>query len=264
MTNVRCQALLLIALLSSLAPRFVTAQRAANLRGGEDKAQAIRAALDQLVSPNPSPKVIPSGDEAYELPEGFDVAKQHDVDAAVFSLRNSGPAAFPDLIERWGDVRYCTTRASALSGSCHNASVGDVCRAIIYDQLQPYGGFQEAPGRRSLPRRPEYVRTFLQTQDQAAAWCNTHGKKSPFEMQLLVLDWVIAEENKRPADFADTEREFLHKFRAELVASGKAVGNGNYYDLARDFRIESRRDLGDPFAPAPKPKFNPQPKAAKE
>src|SRR5262245_42790373 len=72
----------------------------------------IKALLDQLVSPNPKPI---TGDEdkrerpEYRLPPDFARAKQKQVHEAVSRLRQLGPKAFPFLIERWEDQRYCRT-----------------------------------------------------------------------------------------------------------------------------------------------------------
>jgi hypothetical protein len=74
--------------------------------------------IDRLVSQNPKPI---TGDEDktvddYRTPEGFDAAKQQLVYKARADLVRLGPIAFPFLIERWDDERYCLTTENALLG----------------------------------------------------------------------------------------------------------------------------------------------------
>jgi hypothetical protein len=47
-------------------------------------------------------------------------------------------------------------------------------------------------------------------------------------MQRMVLDWVIAEEGKRPKDFTDEERLSLRQLRKKLLRRGKPLPPGNY------------------------------------
>jgi hypothetical protein len=42
-------------------------------------------------------------------------------------------------------------------------------------------------------------------------------------MQLNALDWVIAEEAKRPRDFKNEEIKHLQRVRKELLQSGKPL-----------------------------------------
>jgi hypothetical protein len=208
--------------------------------------------IDQLISPNPKPI---TGDEDanegpnYKTPQGFDRVKQELVYKARSELVRLGPAAFPFLIERWDDKRYCLTTENALSGYCHNRTVGEECRTIIYDQLQPFGYFQQTDERRSHPMRPDYTRTFLSTAEDAKKWWEKHKDKSLYAMQLMVVDWIIAEEAKKPDDFTRSERSYLKQFRNDLVKSGKPVEWGNYYSAERDFKVESSDATKDETKP---------------
>lgn len=187
----------------------------------------IKALIDQLVSPNPKPI---TGDEDrrvrpdYRLPPGFDRDKQKQVRGARLKLRQLGPRAFPYLIERWGDKRYCLTVSDGLSGYCRNKTVGDVCCSIIFDQLQPYSSLPKVKDDpRGKPHRPAYPAQFLHTQKAAKRWWEKNKHKALYRMQREVLDWVIAEEAKRPRDFTKAERRALRDIRKELVGSGKPL-----------------------------------------
>jgi hypothetical protein len=194
--------------------------------------EQIRTLLDELVSPNPKP--ITGREEKrvgpeYKLPEGFDRKKQERVHAARAKLKQLGPVAFPFLIERWSDERYCLTKSNGISGYCYNASVGDVCRDVLFNQLQPYSFWpilDDDP--RGKPKRPSYPNAHLGTAADAVKWHQKHKGKTLHQLQVMVIDWVIEQESKRPADFTDKERAELKGIRDELLKSGKPIDRGNY------------------------------------
>jgi hypothetical protein len=201
-------------------------------KGQAPSEQDIKALIDQLVSPNPKPitgddnkKFVPY----YEQPPGFDRKKQEHVHDAREKLTQLGPQAFPFLIERWDDKRYCMTTENSLSGYPHNRTVGYVCRAIIFDQLQPYGFYpasDEDP--RGKPGRPSYPTTFLDSEKTARRWWEKHMGATLYQMQREALEWVIAEEAKRPRDFTDKERRALQSRRKELAERGKPLPPGDF------------------------------------
>jgi hypothetical protein len=136
-------------------------------------------------------------------------------------LTELGPQAFPFLIERWEDKRYCLTTEIA---SYTNESVGRICRWIIDGQLQPSGHFQAGyADPRGKPLRPDYVATFLGSQKAARQWWEKNKDKTLSQMQLEVLDWLIGEEAKRPRNFSDAERRELQALRKKLVQGGKPL-----------------------------------------
>jgi hypothetical protein len=197
--------------------------------GGEKSrppsAKEIKALIDQLVSPNPAPIIDGTRNR---LPSGFDLKKQEQVHRAVTKLKQLGPRAFPFLIERWGDQRYCLSTCVAASD---NHTVGVVCHWIIFDQLAPYGsppvkGYLGRPPR----VRPNYIATFLGSQESARQWWGKNQHKTLRQMQLEVLDWVIVEETKRSQDFKDGDREHLQDIRKNLAQSRKALPPGSSFD----------------------------------
>lgn len=207
------------------------------------------ALIEQLASPNPPPLVYGEGRRrpGYETPEGFDAEKQEQVYKARAKLKELGPTAFPFLIERWGDQRYSLTIES-VQGCCHNQTVGNVCHSIIYDQLQPYGTLPKIKGRGEPfghPARPDYPKVFLASAEDAKAWWEKHKDLSLHAMQLMVIEWVQAEETKRPKDFMDEERVYLEKLRNDLLTSGEAIKRGGYAATER-FRMRSSKPTGRP------------------
>src|SRR5262249_52744287 len=173
----------------------------------EPSDREIKALVAQLVSPNPKP-IIGDGKERaalhFRLPKEFDRKKQKYVVDAWGKLRQLGPRAFPFLIEQWENDKYCLTVQHGLSSACYNLTVGEVCQRIVADQLQPYSFWPKVDDDpRGKPKRPSYPLTQLRTKKAAEQWWAKHKDKTLYQMQLEALDWVIAEEAKRPRDFTD-------------------------------------------------------------
>ena len=199
---------------------------------GGDKPKApsdkeIKALVDRLVSPNP-PVIIKY--DNFRFPKGFDKDKQKDVHEAVYTLRKLGLRAFPFLAERLDDSRYCVTMDDGPAPV--NVSVGQVCRDLIRAQVQPYGFWPEGYGDpRGKPKRPTFTGTFLGSKKEALRWWEKNKGRTLYQIQLEALDWVIAEEAKRPRDFKDEEGEFLRKTRKELVKSGEPLEAGRLKEI---------------------------------
>jgi len=188
--------------------------------------QEIKDLIAKLVSPNPKPTLRGDG---FVLPKGYDCDKQEKVHEAREKLRQIGPKAFPLLIEQWDDDRYCLT--ICVSGAS-NESVGWICRSILFDQILPYGYWPNVKGDpRFSPRRPSYPGEFFASKKAAAKWWEKHKDKTLCQIQLEALDWVIAEEAKRPRDFTDEERQELKQTRKKLVKSGKPSPTLNHYGI---------------------------------
>ena len=145
-------------------------------------AKEIKALIDQLVSPNPKPNVREGDSAIGGLPSDFDFKKQQQVNRAISKLIKLGPPAFPFLIERWGDKRYCLTACDDVSAAFLHKTVGQICQAIIFAQLQPSGTLPEgySPDHR-LPRRPGYPDKFLGSQESARRWWQKNNDRTLWE-----------------------------------------------------------------------------------
>lgn len=188
-------------------------------------ADQIKALVEGLVSPNPAPdeRTLQAGmlKAGGGFPRGYDHKKQAQVHRACRELTELGPRAFPFLIERWEDKRYCLTTEEA---GYENQSVGAICRQIIEGQLQPYGRFQRGyTDPRGKPLRPGYASGLIGSREEAREWWGKNKDKTLVQMQQEVLDWVIAEEAKRPDDFTDEERRELQDLRKGLATNGKPL-----------------------------------------
>lgn len=202
--------------------------------------QEIKALIDQLVSPNPKPI---TGDEDrsvapyYRLPPGFDREKQKLVVEAMGELKAQGLRAFPFLIDRWDDKRHCLTISVGINGYHRNQTVGKTCKMIVFDQVQPFApwGMRGEPERRKKPYRPDYPARFLSSKTDALKWCEEHKGKSLAEVQLEVLDWVIAEEGTEAEKYPAVEHEYLQGLRKNLTDKRQSLPRGHYYPNAIEF-----------------------------
>lgn len=112
----------------------------------------------------------------------------------------------------------------------YNATVGKMCRIIVYDQIQPYGFWPRTDDdARGKPKRPSYPSVFLADAKQAKNWIEEHNGKSLYEIQLMVVDWVIKRESENPKDFTNDEREAMQVIRKRLLGTKKPVTSGIYF-----------------------------------
>jgi hypothetical protein len=194
----------------------------------EAKQDDVATLISALASKNPAPTRRRGPD--LEYPPKYDRKKQEPVQSALSKLQELGPQAFESLIASWGDEWYCLTYSVGINGYMYNATVGKMCRVIVYDQIQPYGIWPRTEDDpRGKPKRPSYPSTFLFDAKMADQWVKEHKAKSLFEIQLMVVDWVIEEEAKRPGDFTAEEHQHMQNIRDQLLKTKKTMTRGNYY-----------------------------------
>jgi hypothetical protein len=166
----------------------------------------INALIQQLVSPNRAPDLV----GAYaEYPVGYDRDAQKRVWHAWHQLFPLGKRAFPYLFNHFDDKRYSFTADGGSSD--FNWSVGRACSDILIGHLQPYG--------KARPPLPSYSKHYnLRDSAGAKLWWETRKDKSLRELQIEALEWVIAEEAKKPADDLDRNRALLSDVLTKLRA----------------------------------------------
>jgi hypothetical protein len=207
----------------------------------------VKTLIDRLVSPNPEPKEDQGLIPGRQLPPDVVRDKQKPMREARLKLKALGKEAFPFLIERWADKRYCLTVPDAMFPGCyHNLTVGEVCRRLVYDQVQPYGHKQVISPNPVALLRPMYP--SLSSTEQAKQWWERNKGKTLHAVQLEVLDWLIAEEAKEPRNFSDMERHELREIRRKLVPGGKPLPSGDYYSDEGALQRESAGVLKSPLS----------------
>ena len=186
--------------------------------------KAIEQLIEQLASPNKPPLISDFGDVSY--PPSYDKKAQDRVSAAFKRLFELGKPTFPCLLKHLDDTRYSLTKEDEIEGDWHNYHVGRLCRAIFLSHLQPYGDYY-ARGKgdpRDHPRRPSYFKHYQLSNPAAAEkWWKARKNKTMVELQIEALEWVIAEEAKRPKDYSDSEREHLVRVLHDVRASGHRI-----------------------------------------
>ena len=108
------------------------------------------------------------------------------------------------------------------------ATVGHVCLDMVSDYLQPLGTLaRQAPGQRSSKpvSRPCYADHWLGDQQSAKKWWASHKDMKLAELQVEVLEWIIAEEAKTPGDYPDIEGVFLMECLSTIRSTGKPQGS---------------------------------------
>jgi hypothetical protein len=182
----------------------------------------IEALIAQLVSPNQTPQT--KGPDA-KYPAGYDHKAQERVRAAWKQLYDLGPVAFPQLIKHFDDDRYSFTADGGAAD--RNWPVGGACSDIVRCYLQPYSEFaltvDEGKGKRRR-RRPNYFYDLrLNDRETAERWWKKHRDKSLREIQIESLEWVLAEEVKRPNVYDIEERRHIESILTKLEASDKPL-----------------------------------------
>jgi hypothetical protein len=178
----------------------------------------IRSLIAELASPLPAPK-IENGEAVF--PEGSDRRAYRKAKGPWLRLQDAGLQAFPYLFECLNDDRYSFTDDAGESDN--NWTVGRACFDVVRCQIEPWYHKQLPGANGSFYRlRPRYTNRFLHNPKAAEAWWETHKHLSIHDMQLEVLQWVIAEEAKMPDDYSSPEREYLNVLLTKL-RSGTAI-----------------------------------------
>jgi hypothetical protein len=105
-------------------------------------------------------------------------------------------------------------------------TVGSACYRIIACNLMPYGiysySLSEDGFAQAHPPRPMYMKQHIRDVQSAREWWQGRSNKSLRELQLEVLEWTIAEEERSPGDYTSYERTYLKARRDKLLGSGTA------------------------------------------
>lgn len=189
------------------------------------------ALVEKLVSANGRPKGGRQPlwvEKEPILPPGFDPKEQTRVAEVCRKLKEAGTAAFPSLIDHFEDQRYSVSLEQCSSGAARHVSVGEVCHMLIMDQLQPYGFYSRGGDELGRPRRSFY--DLPDSKKEATEWWSKHQHQTLDQLQLEVLDWVIAredegQENGKP--YPEPERQYLRDLRKKLSEGKKPLPAGN-------------------------------------
>ncbi len=157
----------------------------------ESGSAKVDALVRNLVSKRPAPYRSAYSDppiavvfaSRYSTPE---------VEAALKSLKEMGPAVFPALVKHLGDDRYSY---SGVVAAWVNYQVGDAVVEVLDDGHYMHSGYKF----RKTPSGSEVYLSFdgyLRARG-AEAWAEWARSKSRLEIQMDFIDWCIEKENGR-------------------------------------------------------------------
>ena len=140
-----------------------------------------------------------------------------EVESALRSLKEMGPAAFPALIKHLGDDRYSFSRVEQ---GWLNFSVGDAVMEILDDGHYQHGGYLtrevSAKSGGGYLSFTDYLR-----ERGAERWAEWAKAKSRLAIQMDFIDWCINKEQ---------ERGFVDEAQKKLI-----LGN---YEAARQRMVK--------------------------
>jgi len=161
--------------------------------------------VEMLASPNMPPNLGAKRGFA-DLKPSYDLKAQDRVNSAWQELVETREDAIPALIEGLNDKRYCTTAAPY--SMYVDYTVGDICRKILASRLEFYRSFDAF--RPPLPEKgPSYIDAHFKDPDSGRKWIEARKGKALWEIQVDVLEWLIADERRHPFRNIYTEARVL-------------------------------------------------------
>jgi hypothetical protein len=181
----------------------------------------IRAIVDALANRNPPPKH--SG--VHHTPTfaaNFDWAEDARVWKALESVIQRAEEAWPELVRRLDDDRYCLTYLS-FSGFTYDKTVGTMGRTIILRTLSA-GYFESVKPRFKEPHLAILTADFLRDPKRLKSWCEERRGKKLFELQIEMCDWAIAEVATSDV-FSRESREDRDQWTAAIKRAADSLRN---------------------------------------
>lgn len=176
--------------------RFFAKNQDARIMEISDEPNAdTRALVEALANRNAAPAFAgrwhyPAFDERYDWRE------YQRVWSAIGALLRHAEHAWPDMVNHLDDDRYCITLLETDSDYTYNWTVGDMCRAVIADNLSEAYYRNLKPGLQIVWAR---LRTPGIARDKKTlkAWCEERRNKRLYELQIEMCHWAITELQKR-------------------------------------------------------------------
>jgi hypothetical protein len=166
----------------------------------------IQQLIADLVSPNVAPR-REHGPRAIYPPE-YDRSAQAKVSRAFNKLYGLGTKGFPFLFDHFEDKQYSLTGPGMVADE--NKTVGDLCFDILKCHLQPYEPFARNKNWQPTSRlqAPNYFGHFqLRKPENARTWWEARHDKSLKDLQIEILEWIVAEEEKNVEKYDENERD---------------------------------------------------------
>ncbi len=170
--------------------------------------EQVDALVRQLVSLRPAP--YPS---CAEPPIAVVFANRYstpEVEAAIKSLKEMGPAVFPVLVRHLRDDRYCYSDVWA---AWLNHNVGDAVVEVLDDGNYMYSGYKSRETPSGSGGMYLSFKAYLDARG-AEAWAEWAKSKSRLEIQMDFIDWCIMKENERGYVNEAQKKKILEHYEA--------------------------------------------------
>lgn len=127
-----------------------------------------------------------------------------EVEAAIEKLKQKGPEIYPALVKHLRDDRYSF---SGIYAAWNNRTVGNAVEEVLSDFPHPHGEYKwrdAANGKGAgFPQFLEYLNEI-----GAERWAAWAASRTKHEIQLVFVDWCLAEETRR-GFVDDKQREHI-------------------------------------------------------
>ncbi len=168
--------------------------------------------VDALVCNLASRRPAPYRSGYSDPPTAVDFANRYstpEVEAALKSLKQMGPAAFPSLVKHLGDDRYSYSEVVA---AWLNHDVGNAVMEILNDGHYMHSGYKF---RKSPAGSSGYLSfdSYLAARG-AAKWAEWAKSKTRLEIQMDFIDWCIEKENERGYVDESQRQKVLQPYQA--------------------------------------------------
>jgi hypothetical protein len=147
--------------------------------------------INSLANGNESPMLRDHADLVRPLfADRYDWSEQRRILKVIDDILVHYERAWPHLVSHFSDERYCLTVTS--ERIARNLSVGEVCRALVVDQLA-------AVYRPFIPAdKTAYLRLFtpeIARSDDFQAWCRAQltDKKPFYLLQGEMCEWAVSQ-----------------------------------------------------------------------
>jgi len=157
----------------------------------ESGSEQVDALVRQLVSKRPAPYRSGYSDP----PTAIVFANRYctpEVESAIKSLKELGPAVFPALVKHLGDDRYCYSDVWA---AWLNHDVGDAVVEVLGDGHYTHSGYKSRKTLSGLGGAYLSFDDYLKARG-AEPWAEWAKNKSRLDIQMDFIDWCITKENE--------------------------------------------------------------------
>ena len=175
----------------------------------ESGSPKVDALVHNLVSRRPAPYRSGYSDpptdvvfsDRYSTPE---------VESAIKSLKDMGPAVFPSLVKHLGDDRYSY---SDVWDAWLNHGVGDAIVEVLDDGHYMHSGYKSRETPSGSGGGYLSFDSYLEVRG-AEAWAKWAKNKTRLDIQMDFIDWCIEKENERGFVDESQKKQILGNYDA--------------------------------------------------